>query len=60
MEPGFLKPGNARAGVPRRKWPVTSMEPGFLKPGNVQDVTGKAPTEQYFNGAGLPEARKPG
>ena len=40
---------------------ITSMEPGFLKPGNRQGTRlGNLPPQGHFNGAGLPEARKPG
>ena len=35
------------------------MEPGFLKPGNITATPPFAGCRRYFNGAGLPEARKP-
>ena len=59
MEPGFLKPGNDAAIDCHAHVVVTSMEPGFLKPGNYCRGTPLPQLPWNFNGAGLPEARKP-
>ena len=61
MEPGFLKPGN-QARRPKASPPgqPASMEPGFLKPGNaLSERPVPPPPPLGFNGARLPEARKP-
>ena len=58
MEPGFLKPGNVATVDDEFLERVTSMEPGFLKPGNRMRAGRSSAITRYFNGAGLPEARK--
>ena len=59
MEPGFLKPGNRQTKPSGNQFTRASMEPGFLKPGNRAPPPRCRRAGRRFNGARLPEARKP-